>query len=166
MPPLNPKIITEWNNPGAFASRHFTVGPLAYNRLLVVSTGVVVVNFRGDSPNNWTFDRLRVGLSPNVLGEAQAQGWLPNPPVNQQWSVQYNQRDIAPLVTLNALYNYDGADNDGKAVDAFNPLPYSQELGALSFDAYLAVRDSDAYLYRVGYQLTAIGQLVSYYPPN
>jgi len=72
MPKLSTPTVTEWNNPGAFASRHFIVAPLAHNRLFVVATGVIVINFREDSPNNWTWDRLRVGLSPDVIGEARA----------------------------------------------------------------------------------------------
>jgi hypothetical protein len=89
----------------------------------------------------------------------------PNPkagcqiPPGQTWLLSYNQRDVAPLVTLSAIFNQNVANNDGKAVNAFRPLPFSEELGDLSFDAALAVRDTDAFLNRVGYQVTAIASL-------
>jgi hypothetical protein len=81
--PITPITITEWNNPGAFASRHVAVGPLAHNKVLVVATGVIRIDFRGpttDDTGAWRRATLRVGLRPDVLGEAKPQGWLPNPP--------------------------------------------------------------------------------------
>src|SRR5215207_7422558 len=92
--------VTEWNNPDKFASRHVAVGPLAYNRLLIVATGVIVIDFRGTTPDSWRKDVLRVGLNPNVISEASAQGWLPSPSPGHVWSYDVvTPRDVTVLVT-------------------------------------------------------------------
>jgi hypothetical protein len=160
--------VNEYTNPRRFASRHLAVAPLPFHRILCTFTGVIVIDFRGVSPSYWTKDTLRVGLEQyRAIGEAQAQGWLeshtPLPSAGHVYYVTIRDDDIASLVTVNSGYNQNWADNDGKAVDAVSVVTNAADklrgvanTPLLTFDASLAVRDSDAYLHRVGYQVTAV----------
>ncbi len=161
--------VNEATNAQPFASRHLAVAPLAFNRVLCTFTGVIVINFRGSSPSYWNFEHLRVGLNQwNAILEASAQGWLASHtplPSGHGYLIDVRNEDVAPFVTINSIFNNDGADNDGKAVDAVsvtaqqNRLTMPGNFRLLTFDAWLAVRDSDAYLYRVGYQVTAVARV-------
>src|SRR5215208_4427778 len=106
---------TDVRNADAFASRHVAVAPLPYNRILCIWTGILIINFRGVSPNYWTKDVLRIGINPQpALFDARQQGWLEahTPlPAGRVYHIGFRQEDIAPLVTINSVYNYDGADN-------------------------------------------------------
>ncbi len=64
--------------------------------------------------------------------------------------------DVAPIISLAAIGNDNHAVNAGWAVDWCN-------WGNLNSQIYLtfglAIRDSDGWLYRVAYQITAVGIL-------
>ncbi|MBW2738342.1 MAG: hypothetical protein JRE64_05710 [Deltaproteobacteria bacterium] len=61
--------------------------------------------------------------------------------------------DVAPIVSLAAIGNDHRAIDAGWAVDWCNWYNYRQVY--LKFG--LAIRDSDGWLYRVAYQITAVG---------
>jgi hypothetical protein len=64
--------------------------------------------------------------------------------------------DVAPIVSLASIGNKDHAVNAGWAVDWCNWYRLNNRI-YLRFK--LCVRDSDGYLYRVAYQITAVGIL-------
>ena len=64
--------------------------------------------------------------------------------------------DVAPIVSLAAIGNRYHAVNAGWAVDWCNWYNLNTRI-YLKFG--LAIRDSDGYLYRVAYQITAVGIL-------
>jgi hypothetical protein len=166
------RTITDIANPGAFASRHLAVAPLPFNRILCTFTGIIVIHLRGASPGYWTYDVLRVGLNPwPALEEARAQGWLEEHtplPFGYVYLVSFRNEDVAPLVTVSAVYNQNWADNDGKAVDRVTiPAPLPSPSGPLiTFDSTLAVRDADAYLLRVGYLVVVTAKVEAIESPT
>jgi hypothetical protein len=71
---------------------------------------------------------------------------------------------------VSSIFNQDQSVNSGFAVDVFRPHPFftatdiftntprNNLFAGIQVDA--AVRDSDAYLYRLGYRITLVGKIV------
>jgi hypothetical protein len=62
----------------------------------------------------------------------------------------------APFATVNARFNANVANNDGTAADAFSLDP---SFGA-TLHVDVAVRDTDAEIFRLGYQVSLYGRLL------
>jgi hypothetical protein len=79
----------------------------------------------------------------------------------EQWS---------PFASLSSIFDQDASDNAGFAVDVWRPTPFGQVQDVLTgqlvgnifngIDVDVAVRDSDAWIYRVGYNITLLGKIV------
>jgi hypothetical protein len=71
---------------------------------------------------------------------------------------------------LSSIFDQDASDNAGFAVDVWRPTPFGQVQDVLTgqlvgnifngIDVDVAVRDSDAWIYRVGYNITLLGKIV------
>jgi hypothetical protein len=64
---------------------------------------------------------------------------------------------------MNSIFDQDQSVNAGYAVDAYRPIfttrdTFTQIFSSLEVD--LAVRDTDAFIFRVGYHLTLTGRVV------
>lgn len=147
-----------------FKSKHWIVTPLpGESRFLVVLTGIVCL--RGDPDTEpWDIVRGYKGITSDawrhddfVLNVGVPFGAFPIPPGNS-----FRVQSWAPFISLNAIFNQDEAVNAGWAVDEFGIiLPQDKKIReTVGMSAKLAVRDSDGYLYRVGYHLTLTGQVV------
>jgi hypothetical protein len=70
----------------------------------------------------------------------------------------------APFATINSIYDAATAVDAGFAVDGFRPIIATSNNGIpnvfQSLEVDLAVRDRDAFIFRVGYQLTLVGRIV------
>jgi hypothetical protein len=69
----------------------------------------------------------------------------------------------APYSTINSIYDEHESVDAGYAVDAFRPIFTTRGVFNRIFDSLevdLAVRDTDAFIYRVGYYLTLVGTIV------
>jgi hypothetical protein len=76
----------------------------------------------------------------------------------------------APSASLASIFDQDASDNAGFAVDVWRPTPFAtvgdlvtgQLVGNIfaGIDVDVAVRDSDAWLYRLGYNITLLGKIV------
>jgi hypothetical protein len=104
-----------------------------YNRDLVVMSGIAVFNFRG-SGGSWKRDELYI-----VAGPA--------------WE---NLLDAVPMAALASISNTNHAVNAGWAVDGVSWATYNRRL---LLRIPIAIRDSDGYLHRVSYQITATGYI-------
>lgn len=135
--------------------------------VMAVYTGTILMGFRGESSSAWRrgMFRLRVptaGVGPN--GEVIAgRQWTPHIDRGPGWTVLYKGVGMASLASV---YNKNVANNAGWAVDAVVVEARASQPGAnltdrLVLDDYLAVRDSDGILYRVAYQVTAIGRTIA-----
>ncbi|TKB05804.1 hypothetical protein [Desulforhopalus sp. IMCC35007] len=105
-----------------------------YNRDLVFLSGYPVFDFRG-SGGSWKHDELYV-----VAGPA--------------WR---NLIDVTPVVSLASISNSNHAVNAGWAVDGVRWETYNSQI---LLRIPLAIRDSDGYIHRVAYQITAVGNIL------
>ena len=62
------------------------------------------------------------------------------------------------VVSLASIFNKNVANNAGWAVDGAELFALGNEVEGLRVEAKIAVRDSDGFLYRLSYQVTALGQ--------
>ena len=120
------------------------------NKVCYVLTGVFIVHLKGSS-QNWLNERIVLSMS------------IPGLPLNMGIHIE----QVAPYFGLNAIFNANVANNGGHAVDSFGL--YSRESDpnfgqqGITFMVDTAVRDSDAWLYRIGYNITLKG---TYKPPR
>ena len=114
----------------------------------IVLTGVVAIHERGESEDHWKREQIDL-LIP-----------IPNVPSGKVLRLKH----WAPFVTLNAIYkknmaSRNVADNGGYAVDDFKILNtrngHSQ---TVTVQTDVAIRDDDSFLYRIGYNVTLIGE--------
>jgi hypothetical protein len=114
------------------------------NRVCYVLTGVFIVNLMGNS-QNWL--RQRIYLS------------IPIPALPRDQGIHLEQ--WAPLFTLSSIYNRNNSVNNGDAIDNFDlsdrELDPNYGNNVAEFYADIAVRDSDAFIYRIGYNITLKG---------
>lgn len=110
-----------------------------------------MINLRGNSETNWLRDRVNLELGVDFsralsLATYRArQGYFWQTMTAEQW--------IA-FATVNARFNQSVANNDGSAADAFGMI------NPASWWVDVAVRDTDAWIYRLGYHFTVYGTLV------
>lgn len=107
--------------------------PLGGGLTMVVLSGYAVFNFKGTG-SSWRHDDLYIAVGP-----------------------AWNQLvDAVPVVSLASISNRGHAINAGWAVDNVRWATYNKRI---LIQSQLAVRDSDGYIHRVAYQVTAIGKL-------
>ena len=127
-------------------SQHWVKFAVENNKVCYTLTGVFLTGLKGDS-QNWLRERIHLSIP------------IPGLPIDtglhiEQW---------APYFTMNSVYNKNTAVNSGHAVDSFgieyreSDFNYGQNYANFFNDT--AVRDSDAYLYRIGYSITLKGTL-------
>jgi hypothetical protein len=138
---------------------------------LVVLTGVVSADIAGNSTNQWLHET--VSFTPDLdapLNFALESHGIPRPDPSVDYLLRFSLQQWAPFASLSSIYDSDTADNFGAAVDVWRPAPFASGTNALTdqpvgnlFDGInvdLAVRDTDAWLYRLGYSITLIGNIV------
>lgn len=172
-------------NPTGFAGQNWVIVPVATaagqsppsgireQRWQLVLSGVVLLDMKGVSAAQWR--RETVVIAPDLRGPikfaAQRFG-VPLPPGLDE-SAFYSNLQVeqwAPFSTLSSIFNANQSVNSGFAVDVWRPNPFftatdlatNAQVSNLfaGIQADIAVRDSDAYLYRLGYHITLIGRIV------
>jgi hypothetical protein len=131
--------------PNDLATSHWLKFNTGDNRICYVLTGIFIVNLRGSS-QDWL--RERISLSVPIPG-------LPN---DKGLAVE----NWAPLFTLSAIYNEGNSVNNGDAIDNFFlDIPSDPNVGthSLSWEVDVGIRDSDAFIFRIGYNITLVGTL-------
>ncbi|HET6418692.1 MAG TPA: hypothetical protein VFG19_00960 [Geobacteraceae bacterium] len=125
-----------------FSSQYWVQTPVANDRYLVTISGIVIIDYKGITSDEWRRDRLHLGIKFPT-------DFFPKNKILklEQW---------APFITINAIYNKDESVNAGWAVDNFG-LDDVTIGGYISIWADIAVRDSDGYLFRLGYNVTVSG---------
>jgi hypothetical protein len=168
-------FIDELSSPEFFVSRHFIAYQISAGEYTIVRSGIVLLpnesqeqannagrtwgpnGFKGTSGSQWRGDTLtlRLDLTPSINRLNP-----PAPPNGTFWGFQLDQ--WAPIASLNSIYNYGQSVNAGSSVNTFSVSQDSQ------FDVFLnmdvAVRDTDEYLYRIGFYVTLVGHLAPVSP--
>lgn len=123
----------------------------------MVLSGVAFFTFQGVTPDDWRRDSLRIEI--DLTGPIQASGRSAPPGRELKFEVE----QWASYSTMNSIFNAGQSINAGYAVDAFRPIFTSRDTFTRIFDTLevdLAVRDSDGFIFRVGYHLTLVGTIV------
>ena len=150
--------------------------PVSEQSFLMTLSGVANVNFKSAENGDWT--RETFGLQPDmnsVLQFAIREFGIPVPAVpGSTPSVAFQVSQWAPFTTINSIFDKETAINAGFAVDNFRPAPFSTVQDAKTGQPYnnifsgihvdLAVRDKNAFLYRVGYHITLRGKIRFFIP--
>jgi hypothetical protein len=136
--------ISGLKNPEKFVTPHHVHTKTGDGKELIILTGVVIIDLKGESGEQWRWETVDFGIPFRHLhpdGKALAP---------ENWAV---------FVTINAIYNAGKSYNSGHAVDAFELLGARAGLAQeIWVRAHVAVRDSDAYLFRIGYHVTLVGK--------
>jgi hypothetical protein len=128
---------------------------------LLVLTGIVLTDFQGQTSDNWREDTLEL-IPDNAVRDALRS--VRQPPPNSNLAFQVLQ--WAPSATVNTIFDAEVSVNAGYGVDEVTPIlvnpggpqPIPNQFGGLAVKA--VVRDSDAFLLRVGYYVTLLGRIV------
>jgi hypothetical protein len=177
-----------------FAGQNWLITPAAYavgehppasiheQKWLLVLSGVVVADLKGDSSSDW--ERQTVSFMPDMAGADDPSAtsgplnWaishyaIPKPTgsAGRDYLIRFSVEGWAPSASLGSIYNQGESIDSGFAVDVWRPnhfgsgtdvlfnRPVSNLFSGLNVD--LGVRDTDAWLYRLSYNITLIGRIV------
>lgn len=112
-------------------------GPDGANTMLIY-TGIAVFGFKGDADNQWKREILSFS-------------------VGRKFTKKEFLKTIS-VSSLSSLYNRGTWYNGGWSIDSFDSK-WDEKSGDVIVEANLAVRNKDAYLFRIGYQVTVLAKL-------
>jgi hypothetical protein len=148
---------------------------------LLVLSGVVEANFQGNSTSQWRSETVTIApdMAGGGLGPSGPVWWAiqnysipipsPRPPNNHVYSA-FSLTSWAPFASLSSIYDADQSTDAGYAVNLWRPTHFGTVTDAVTqqpvnnifagIDVDLAVRDTDAQIYRLGYNITLLGRIV------
>ncbi len=167
--------------PAALAVGESRPSSIHDQKFLLVLSGVVYANLKGNSSSQWLHETLSfipdmAGQSPlwnsGPLNWAISRFGIPKPPgqIGAQFYIDFAVEEWAPFASLSSVFNQDQSINSGFAVDVWRPthfntgtdafthLPIENIFTGITVD--VAIRDSDAWIYRIGYHITLLGKIV------
>ena len=107
-------------------------------------------------PLNWAINRYSI---PRPSGEA-----------GQQYLVRFSVDEWAPFVSLGSVFDHAPSINSGFAVDDWRPYYFDSGIDVMTrrpgnniftgVNADWSVSDSDAWIYRLGYNITLLDSIV------
>ena len=160
-----------WLITPAALSVNQTPGRIEDQQFLLVLSGVVIVDIKGNSGAQWR--RETVSIRPDLFGPLQyavAQHGIPTPPGSGGFNywLGFQVEQWAPFAAPSSMFNKDQSVNSGFAVDVWRPNPFSTAsgFGNATLDRLfngiqvdVAVRDTDAWLHRVSYEIVLLGRI-------
>jgi hypothetical protein len=137
-----PIYISQTSEPNRFVNPQLVHTKTGDGKELVVLSGIVHLNLKGLTSSQWLRDKvsLSVNLGPVLLADKG-----------------FRHEQAACLVTINSMFNKGASTNAGYAVDTCSVKSAAGFSTGISIDCDVAVRDSDAWLYRIGYHVTLVG---------
>lgn len=154
---------------------------------LLILSGIVLANQRGDNSGSW--NHQTVSFIPDIAGPddptatsgplnwAIARYGIPRPTgtVGQDYLVRFALDEWSPFVSLGSVFDQGPSNNAGFAVDDWGPNHFDNGTDVVTnvavnniftgVNADLAVNDTDAWIYRLGYNITLLGTIVFIAPP-
>lgn len=136
-------------------------------------SGVTIPDLIGTSGTDWRRETLLI--TPDLRGPLNHvinNFSIPRPPGNEgaQYTVQFQVQQWAPFAAISSIFDRNQAVNAGFAVDVWRPNPFATVTDAFSnqprdrifsgIQVDVAVRDSDAILHRVSYNISLLGEIV------
>ena len=163
--------------PAATAANNAPPANLHQQLWLLVLSGVVIVDLKGSSAATWRHETVSFRPDLNApLKFAINKHGVPTPSGTQgvDYITFFKVEQWAPFAALSSVFNQNVSVNSGFAVDRWRPNPFTTAQDSFSpvqhtnlFDGIqvdVAVRDSDAWLYRLSYKITLLGRIA--FGPN
>ena len=159
--------------PAALAVNETPPANIGAQKFLLVLSGVGIINLKGETSNDWLRDSVHI--LPDMLGPknyAIARFGIPRPTgtAGADYYTVFQVEQWSPFAAISSIFDQDQSINAGFAVDDWRPAPFNTGTNAISgapvgniftgIIADVAVRDSDAWLYRVSYNITLLGRIV------
>lgn len=163
--------------PAASAVNQPTPRNISDQKWQLFLSGVAIANFKSVSNNDWSGETLQ--LSPNIKTPIQYAinnfgASIPNNPpyvVEGDGSIAYlfNVEQYTIMAALGSIFDQNSSVNAGFSVNSWKPVPFKQLTAAGAptltriFNGILidvATRDSDAYLYRVNFEINLLGKII------
>lgn len=128
---------------------------LGNGKWLYILQGIVIVNFESSSLTQWNYDDLKLTL---YLPERPNWELVPNTHGNVWKECEINTEHFSGVMHLNSIANDSTATNAGWCIDSvgFPEWPHSNG-GYVTVTAHIGARDTDGWLYRIGYNVTLYG---------
>ena len=166
--------------PAALAVGESPPASIHDQKWLLVLSGVVIADLKGDNTGQW--NHQTVSFMPDMAGPDDPSStsgplnWairhysIPKPSgaPGAQYLIRFSLEEWAPSTSPSAIFTQGQSINSGFAVDAWRPNHFGSGTDILTnqpvnnlfagINADLAVRDTDAWLYRLGYNITLLGQ--------
>jgi hypothetical protein len=159
--------------PAALAKNEPPPPDLHAQKWLLTLSGVGMVNLKGNSEANWLAETLL--LRPTILDPmhyAISTHGIPKPPGTEgsQYTLAFQVEQWSPYASISSIFNQNVSNNSGFAVDVWRPDHFDNGIDIFSHQPVgnlytglqvdVAVRDTDAWLYRVGYNILLLGRIV------
>ena len=161
--------------PAALAVGEHPPASIHDQKWLLVLTGVVIANLQGNSTSHW----LNANLSflPDMAGPSNSgplnwaigQYAIPKP-AGQNYGVGFALDEWAPFVSLSAIYDQAQSIDAGYAVNVWRPNHFATGIDDFSnaqvgniftgVNVDVGVRDTDAWILSLGYNITLRGRIV------
>jgi hypothetical protein len=143
-------------------------------KFLLVLSGVVMANLKGAGAD-WL--RETVSFLPDMAGPNNSGplNWaigrfsIPRP-TNPNYKVVFSLEEWAPFASLSSIFDQNQAVNAGFAVDVWRPTHFATGTDAFTnqpvgniftgIDVDVAIRDVDAWIFRLGYNISLLGKIV------
>jgi hypothetical protein len=160
-----PTTLSQSANADRFDGRHWMLIPIERAsqppnppavpfRAQIVLSGVALIDFQGTSEPEWHREQFALDLGVDFGSALNLAPW-PHPR-GERWTL-FQTEQWAVFATVNARFNANTAYNDGSAVDRFW---LDRSRGPVVLVADVAVRDTDAWIYRIGYRVDLYGSMV------
>lgn len=155
--------------PAALAVNEARPQSISNQKWQLMLSGVAITDFKGESSADWLGETLRIRPDQaNPLNHAINTHAIPRPSVSHKVAFQVDQG--VPFAAISSIFNKNQSNNSGFSVNVWRPTPYSTGTDAFSgaalaglftgIEVDVAVRDSDAWLYRVSYHIILLGKIV------
>jgi hypothetical protein len=149
-------------------------------KFLLVLSGVVLANLQGNSNSQWLRDTI--SFLPDMAGPQNSGplNWaiqrfnIPTPAGSVK--IAFSLEEWAPFASLSSIFDQGQSINAGFAVDVWRPTHFATGIDAFThvpvnniftgIDVDVAVQDTDAFLYRIGYNITLLGKIVFLVAPK
>jgi hypothetical protein len=160
--------------PAALAVGEHPPANIHDQKFLLVLSGVVIADLQGNSASDWLRETL--SFLPDMAGSQNSGplNWaigrfgIPKPSGN--FKIEFSLEEWAPFASLSSMFNQGQSINSGFAVDVWRPTHFATGIDAFThapvgniftgIDVDVAVRDTDAFLFRVGYNISLLGKIV------
>jgi hypothetical protein len=161
--------------PAALAVGEHPPASIHDQKWLLVLTGVVTANLEGNSTSQWL--NANLAFLPDMAGPnnsgplnwAIGQYAIPKP-AGQNYTIAFSLDEWAPFVSLSAIFDQNQSIDAGFAVNVWRPNHFASGVDALTnvpvgniftgVNADVGVRDTDAWILSLSYNITLRGRIV------